>query len=188
MTLHGGKRDRVASKEPELATPTIDPEVKEAILEYLPYRDSNDTSPEAPVFVQLHKNGRRPTGEWFSKQVKKCAKIAGIKKKIKPYSFRKSGGTIIAQKNPILASKYLGHSSLKTTNDYYVCMNAEDRKKTTQYMRSTKKPTNVELMKEMIERYKDSQISEEQFIYFLKAFKEKEDRKNKSGRWNISYM
>lgn len=71
--------------------------------------------PGAKLFIQPKTGERTVSTKFMRKMVKKYAALAGIKKKVIPYLFRKSPGTELSMKNLGLAHLQLGHKTPKTT-------------------------------------------------------------------------
>ncbi len=176
LRLRSGKRDKL---DPKYQSVILTKEALDAIEDYLPYRDSDDWSPDAPLFVQVHKKGRRPSAYWFSNTVKYYAACAGINKNIIPYSFRKSGGTELAMRNPKLAQIQLGHSNPKTTLDHYVIPRKKDKKRIGEILSSNKEPTPKDIARELLRTFMICDgLDEKDFLFALKSLREKEEKKN----------
>lgn len=79
-----------------------------------------DASPEEPLFKSFHKDGRRVEAHTFINELKRRAKILGIKKRVHLHLLRHCFITelIKAEAPALKVARIVGHASLNTTLKY----------------------------------------------------------------------
>jgi len=186
IRLRSGKRDKLPKK---FQNPYLTQESINALEEYLPYRDSEDKSSEAKLFIQPGTGGRPVSTKFMQNMVKEYAARAGIKKRVIPYLLRKSGGTELGMKNIGLAQLQLGHKNPKTTLENYFIPNNDDKRVIDTTMRSDSDLAPEIAFTEIIRSYINSNaIDDQEFLFALKAFKKQRDKIDTRGEYDVSIV
>lgn len=106
-------------------------EVREALFEWLDFREQIEELPktEKALFVSLR--NRRISVRAVEELVKKYAKIVSPLKHITPHKLRSTFGTNLYQQTGdiYVVADYLGHRDINTTKKYYAAISDDIRKK-----------------------------------------------------------
>lgn len=126
--LGKGKRERMITVENQ--------NTLSALMTHLSYRDKrhaqkiNSAEPDGRSPLFLNRYGKRITERSIRDLIAKHAKIAGITERITPHMFRHTFATLLLENDIDIRyiQKFLGHSSIKTTEIYTYVSSAKMRK------------------------------------------------------------
>lgn len=117
----------------------------------------------------------------MQKMVKDYAALAGIKKRLYPFLFRKSAGTELTMMTDISFARFQqGYLNPKTTLNHYFIPNDNDMNKIDDDLKSDRQPTREELVLNLTKKFwKFEAFGKQEFLLALQALRQKEDIKQR---------